>query len=1064
MDDPDDKNKRICWCPACKGHKGSTRAWSRRNPPGTSYAPPNSIPLVPFADWIAPGSQNHAGPSNMLHQHASASNIPTAAADLGPPAKRARVQSPVPGEPEINRDEQENNMDIRDNFVEQPNHNFHPASPIPGLFEQNADYGDAQNDAFDPDNLDALNAADEAQEQAQALRDAAAAPPVDLPIDDDGIPDPPPSSVKEIQITQQFIADIRNATLDNGGLPPSVIEALRNPATERPDISNPDLRLALDLFLAVGNASEQIYTDIRAAILLRHPKTSLLSYHEVKQEVANLTGIFPIYDDMCINSCHAYTGPFSALEACNYCGEARYDPVVLNTTGKKVPRQQQCTLPLGPQIQTLRRSEEGAKEMGYRDRKTAEVEGMIQGLDPAKKGDDMVYDDIFCGSEYRALLHRLKLTKHDIVASGSADGAQLYQNKKSDTWFSIHLLHEIKPTMRYKKTRVLVDTTIPGPNKPKNLASFMYRSLHHISALQRENNGQGLRCWDASEQQVVNSRIIAGLKLADAVGLPGYDGRVGHHGAHGCRIGCDIHGRHKDGSGHYYQAHSRPNDASNPDSTHSDINIRRLNPVTSAKYRENLALINTATDENYEARRKATGISQPSILDGLHPDLCIPLPMCFTVDLMHMILNLGDLFIKLWRGQLKCEETDDKKSWDWVTLVGDTWKQHGKLVADATPYFPSSFHRPPRNPAEKINSGFKTTEYDLYLFGLGPTVFRTVLPKKYWMNFCKLSKGFRILVQRLITGLQIKTAHTLIIQFVEEYEALYYQRRMDRIHFCRPVVHTLTHLAPEATRVGPGAYTTQFTMERTIGDLGSEVKQPSNPYANLAKRTVRRAQVNALKAMHPELDKTATPRNPKGSFDVGGGYLHLRKRSKHPELLTGRELNKVEEVFGLRKLTKWGRLRLPNQQTIRSLWVEKPRAKSKSRISRMVKIKWDMRIRYAEVRFFFLRKSDPNNDEEPLVSYALVSLFGEPNAELLKDSSDALWTSTLSGDADLQIIKTSDILTCVSMQPLPIFPHEVHLRDYWYVVEKSGLGDAELTGAAEPADPVDEDNDNPDNI
>ncbi|KAF8989523.1 hypothetical protein BDZ89DRAFT_974694, partial [Hymenopellis radicata] len=185
---------------------------------------------------------------------------------------------------------------------------------------------------------------------------------------------------------------------------------------------------------------------------------------------------------------------------------------------------------------------------------------------------------------------------------------------------------------------------------------------------------------------------------------------------------------------------------------------------------------------------------------------------------------------------MKCSKEDQKAAWDWVTLVGDVWTEHGQTVADATRHFPSSFHRPPRNPAEKLNSGYKATEYFLYVFGLGPGLFRTILPRPYWLNFCKLCAGVRIIIQRAITGNQLRLAHTYFLQFVEEYEQLYYQRRVDRLHFCRPCVHTLIHAAPEVVRVGPGAYYTQFALERTIGNIGQEVHQPSQPFSNMSQR------------------------------------------------------------------------------------------------------------------------------------------------------------------------------------------------------------------------------------
>ena len=203
-------------------------------------------------------------------------------------------------------------------------------------------------------------------------------------------------------------------------------------------------------------------------------------------------------------------------------------------------------------------------------------------------------------------------------------------------------------------------------------------------------------------------------------------------------------------------------------------------------YKEKIArLIRSANQNEYEQNRKATGLSKPSIILGLKPSLTIPVPLCFSLDLMHLIMNLSELLISHWRGTIPFDRmTDSKLTWDWATLTGDTWIQHGKLVATATQYFPSSFHHPPCNPAEKISSGYKATEWYLYIFGLGPGFFRTFLPRKYWRNFCKLVHGIRAIIQRRITAKQVREAHSFFIQFVEEYELLYYQRCMDRIHYC----------------------------------------------------------------------------------------------------------------------------------------------------------------------------------------------------------------------------------------------------------------------------------------
>jgi len=88
----------------------------------------------------------------------------------------------------------------------------------------------------------------------------------------------------------------------------------------------------------------------------------------------------------------------------------------------------------------------------------------------------------------------------------------------------------------------------------------------------------------------------------------------------------------------------------------------------------------------------------------------------------YLCINIRELLIPLWRGQLKCDSNDDKDTWDWVKLIGDVWTQHGKLVAEATKYFPSSFHRPPQNPVEKISSGYKAAELGIVMGLRNPRV------------------------------------------------------------------------------------------------------------------------------------------------------------------------------------------------------------------------------------------------------------------------------------------------------------------------------------------------------
>jgi hypothetical protein len=158
----------------------------------------------------------------------------------------------------------------------------------------------------------------------------------------------------------------------------------------------------------------------------------------------------------------------------------------------------------------------------------------------------------------------------------------------------------------------------------------------------------------------------------------------------------------------------------------------------------------------------------------------------------------------------------------------------------------------------------------------------------------------------------------------------------------RQSVHAMAHLASEAVRIGPGVYIQQWTLERTIGSLGEEVKQPSNPYANLANRGIRRSQVNALYAMFPDLGDAGV-QLPRGAIALEGGYVLLRARDDSPRVLEGAYAYALRD-FMLKEMgalssdwvpacTRWARLRLPNQQVARALWKEgkSPRTGRRSR-------------------------------------------------------------------------------------------------------------------------------------
>jgi hypothetical protein len=362
-------------------------------------------------------------------------------------------------------------------------------------------------------------------------------------------------------------------------------------------------------------------------------------------------------------------------------------------------------------------------------------------------------------------------------------------------------------------------------------------------------------------------------------------------------------------------------------------------------------LVPCITDAQFKLVCKETGLCKPSLFVGLSQQHSSGLPGCLAIDHMHIIaINLPNLLVGLWCGTIDCDKNDSKELWDWVMLVGDTWKSHRQDVVCCRPYLPGSFDCPPRNPAEKITSGYKAWEFLIYVFGYCPALLHGVLPLCYWQNFCKLVSAVRLLQQRAITATQVRSTHLLVLSFIEEYEALCYRRMTTQLHFCRQSIHGLSHLAPDAVCLGPGVYSSQWTLERTISNLGEKIKQPSNPYTNLANCSLHHSQISALHALLPDLEPD-THALPQGTADLGDSYVLLRAWDMTGTVLEGEPMNAIR-VFLVSesehgelppdwhpRYIRWARLQLPNLQIACCAWKETAHMSSAEHVCRSCNVK-----------------------------------------------------------------------------------------------------------------------------
>ena len=400
---------------------------------------------------------------------------------------------------------------------------------------------------------------------------------------------------EEIILTDKAIQIIRSASLGDvhDGLSENARYYLQNPPQEPVLLDDPDLRLSIDVYMATENASEDTYHNVRQSILRRYPDSKILSLDKVKRRVTELSGVVPILQDMCYNSCLAFVGPWADLQHCSTCGEDRYNPIQPGQK-KRTPRKQFHTFPIGPQLQTLFRTPEGADAMRYRERRTKEILEELRQTD----GNISAYDDVFCGSDYLDNVLEGKIKDGNITLMLSIDGAQLYKNKASDAWIYIWVVLDHSPDRRYKKKHVLIGGIIGGPNPPKIIDSYLFPAFHHLAAIQND----GLKIWDAQCDTTFISRPFLLFGCADFIGLAPISGLVGHHGKNGCRIYCAMPGRHKDSKPHYYPARLKPDDYHIAGCDHDDVDINAIAGGSVEQYNRCLRSLRNSPNKTQYAR------------------------------------------------------------------------------------------------------------------------------------------------------------------------------------------------------------------------------------------------------------------------------------------------------------------------------------------------------------------------------------------------------------------------------------------------------------------------------
>ena len=191
------------------------------------------------------------------------------------------------------------------------------------------------------------------------------------------------------------------------------------------------------------------------------------SLYLARKKLQQLVNIGVKHVDMCVNSCLAFTGEYSANVRCTICNAPHYD------TGRKT-RKHAVYFPI---IERLR--------LQFTD--PARVRQLLYQSNYVQ--DFSKLQDIYDGHLYKEMLQEgLLADPRDIIFSGSLDGYQIFKQQHDDCWVILLINHNLPPEVRVKKENLMVTAVIPGPRAPKDLNSFLRPLVDELLILESKYN------------------------------------------------------------------------------------------------------------------------------------------------------------------------------------------------------------------------------------------------------------------------------------------------------------------------------------------------------------------------------------------------------------------------------------------------------------------------------------------------------------------------------------------------------------------------------------------------
>ncbi|KAK0184583.1 hypothetical protein F5146DRAFT_1169568 [Armillaria mellea] len=275
---------------------------------------------------------------------------------------------------------------------------------------------------------------------------------------------------------------------------------------------------------------------------------------------------------------------------------------------------------------------------------------------------------------------------------------------------------------------------------------------------------------------------------------------------------------------------------------------------------------------------------------------------------MHLIFeNVLTLLTLLWTGQFKGlnEGTESYQ------IPSNVWDAIGQSTAAAGLTIPGAFGQ--RLPNVATNKTACTADsWCFWLLYIAPVLLSRKFDNAVYFNhFIALVKLVNICLQFEVSRDEVAMVRQGFIDWVEEYERIYYQYSPERLSTCTLNVHALLHLADNIEALGPVWAYWAFPMEHFCGLLQPAIRSRCYPFASIDQHVISVAHLSQIKIRHAcanlislQCKHDDIPRN---AYAVPGFadkiVIHLATRYQ-----LSRHLHIVRHHFKIENVEQWSKV------------------------------------------------------------------------------------------------------------------------------------------------------------